>query len=116
VIMSRDVRYPEIPCALALIPPLFQRADNDSATHPPRLFVFGKSDWLDAFLSGFPSVATISVFTSERENILKFMDFFLSEMMPSASIALSFTHDPFTNWACIAVPGRVRFITWLSYD
>ncbi|KAE8748196.1 Ionotropic receptor 263 [Frankliniella occidentalis] len=71
VIMSRDVRYPEIPCALALIPPLFQRADNDSVTHPPRLFVFGKSDWLDAFLRGFPSVATISVFTSERENILK---------------------------------------------
>ncbi|KAE8737144.1 Ionotropic receptor 260 [Frankliniella occidentalis] len=115
VIMSRAVLYSEVECALALIPPLFQRADNDSAAYPPRLFVFGKADWLDKFLRGFPSVATIYLFTAEEENIAKFKDFLLAEMMPSASIALRFVPDA-GNHVTVTVPIRVRYITWTSFD
>ncbi|KAE8753086.1 Ionotropic receptor 256 [Frankliniella occidentalis] len=106
VLTSRMVRQrrPEVPCALTLIPPLFQRADNDSAVYPPRLFVFGTTDWLDEFLQRFPSIATIYVFTT-------FEDFFLSEMMPSSTIVLRIAVDqPFL------VPRRMRYIAWASAE
>ncbi|KAE8740898.1 Ionotropic receptor 247, partial [Frankliniella occidentalis] len=112
VLTSRVVRHPEVPCALDLIPPLFQRADNDSAAFPPRLFVFGKTDWLDEFLRRFPSVASIYVFTPTKEIVEKFLPFFLAAMMPSASIVLRIGGPGHK----IYFPLRTRFIIWISLD
>ncbi|XP_052126030.1 uncharacterized protein LOC127749944 [Frankliniella occidentalis] len=112
VITSRVVRHPEVPCALTLIPPLFQRADNDSAVYPPRLFVFGTTDWLDEFLRRFPSVASIYLCTTTEENVEEPVDFLLAEMMPSASIVLRIGGDE----SPLRVPLRVRLINWVSFD
>ncbi|KAE8745768.1 Ionotropic receptor 246 [Frankliniella occidentalis] len=111
VLKYRAERNPEVPCALTLIPPLFQRADNDSAAYAPRLFVLGKADWLDEFLRRFPSVAAIYVFTMTEENILK--DFFGTEMMPSASVVLRLADATHVE---VTVPVRVRLIHWTSFD
>ncbi|KAE8736794.1 Ionotropic receptor 264, partial [Frankliniella occidentalis] len=115
-------RHPELPCALTLVPPLFQRADNDSAVYAPRLFVYGTTPWLDEFLRRFPSVATIYVFTttggkSEEE----FEDFFLCHIMPSASIVLDITRFTVLDSTNLdrkqGLPTwqtRIRYIAWLS--
>ncbi|KAE8752456.1 Ionotropic receptor 251 [Frankliniella occidentalis] len=112
VLTSRVVRHPEVPCALDLIPPLFQRADNDSPAFPPRLFVFGRTDWLDEFLGRFPSVASIYVFIPTKEIVEKFIPFFLAAMMPSASIVLRIGGPGHK----ISFPIRTRFIIWISLD
>ncbi|KAE8746440.1 Ionotropic receptor 245 [Frankliniella occidentalis] len=112
VLKSRVVRHPEVPCALDLIPPLFQRADNDSPAFPPRLFVVGKTDWLDEFLRRFPSVASIYVFTPTKESVEKFQPFFLAAMMPSASIVLRIGGAGHK----ISFPLRTRVIFWISSD
>ncbi|KAE8745686.1 Ionotropic receptor 253 [Frankliniella occidentalis] len=117
---SGVARRPEVPCALNLIPPLFRREKNDSAAYPPRLIVFGISDWLDEFLQRFPSVATVFVFDPTPEHISKFEYLFLAEMMPSASIVLILYNDLDEESSLlsrrITIPVRVRLITWVSFD
>ncbi|KAE8745685.1 Ionotropic receptor 254 [Frankliniella occidentalis] len=99
-VLTSHVGYDfEVPCALDLIPPLFRRFDNDSASYAPRLFVIGNANWLNGFLRRFPSVATIF-----------FGDFLLAAMMPSASIVLHIVG----GITGLAVPARVRLISWLS--
>ncbi|KAE8744650.1 Ionotropic receptor 258 [Frankliniella occidentalis] len=112
VLTPRVDRYPEVPCALSLIPPLFQWDDNVTAAYPPRLFVLGRADWLDEFLRQFPSLALIYVFSTTRE--IRFEDFFLVEMIPSASIVLRLVDNSAPAW--IPFPHRMRFIKWMSFD
>ncbi|KAE8739044.1 Ionotropic receptor 262 [Frankliniella occidentalis] len=109
VLTHRIEYHPEVPCALELIPPNFQLNENANATYAPRLYVFGKADWLNKFLWQFPCVASIYLF-SDEENVLK--DFIQAGMMPSASLAL------FLNSLELlpAAPFRVRTVSWLSFD
>ncbi|KAE8752550.1 Ionotropic receptor 255 [Frankliniella occidentalis] len=108
--VERDHK-PEVLCALTLIPPLFQRTSIDSATYAPRLFVFGKANWLGEFLRLFPSVASIYVFNPAAGNITKFDDFLLVKTTPSTTIVLNLT-----GGALIPVPFLVRYIFWESFD
>ncbi|KAE8736944.1 Ionotropic receptor 259 [Frankliniella occidentalis] len=114
ILTSRLVRHPEVPCALDLIPPLFQRADNDSAALAPLLLVVGNADWLSEFLRRLPSVASIFVFTDETTTS-KFEDFLLAGMMPSASILLHVTDFADSVGSSITVPKRVRYTYWVSH-
>ncbi|KAE8746805.1 Ionotropic receptor 244 [Frankliniella occidentalis] len=117
LLASRVVRDPEVPCALTLLPPLFQRVDNDSAAYAPRLFVFGNADWLDEFLRRLPSDASIYVFSrvQESKEKLLFDDFFMAEMLPSSSVAL-FAMNPGQSQPIPQIPYRVRKVYWSSWD
>ncbi|KAE8736646.1 Ionotropic receptor 266 [Frankliniella occidentalis] len=97
-------------CALALIPPHLQLAGNNaSATHAPRLYVFGKTDWLSEFLQRFPTVASVYLFSGRYTT--RFSDFIRAGMMPSYSIALVLddAYDPMP-----LIPYRVRTVRWVS--
>ncbi|KAE8745694.1 Ionotropic receptor 252 [Frankliniella occidentalis] len=123
VLTSRAARHPEVPCALTLMPPLFQRVENVSAAYAPRLYVFGFAVWLDEFLRRFPSVASIYVFNDEDvERSEKMEAFFEATMLPSRSVVL-FVEGP-ESWIYRSnqikflynIPIRVRMIHWQSED
>ncbi|KAE8736645.1 Ionotropic receptor 267 [Frankliniella occidentalis] len=95
---------PEASCALALLPPNFQPGDHDS--YSPRLYVFGKTVWLNEFLRRFPKVASVYLFDGSAA--WEFADFVLTGMLPSSSVALVLDQSE----QLLHIPYRVRVLYW----
>ncbi|KAE8752438.1 Ionotropic receptor 248, partial [Frankliniella occidentalis] len=112
VLAERREQDPEVPCALALIPPLFELGDSDAAAHAPRLYVFGKARWINEFLRRFPSVASVYLF-SGTEITTRLGDFITAGMMPSSAVALVL---PDASSFLGYVPYRVRVLKWESFN